>query len=156
MDLDLFTTLTAAKEFWEDHIDTKEGAICPCCEIFGRIYRRPFNTVAIQALAALYRHTKLNGEGFYHYLDFFGKPYGDFPKFTHLKLIVRATNDDPVKRTSGTYKIQQPGIAFVESRLAIPSRLCLGPGNELLEVFGEQKRIGEFWPEFNFTDLMQT
>ena len=153
---DLFTSLSEARVWLEAHKQTPAGAICPCCDQFAKVYDRAINRASIRNLASLYRHTKRHGEGFYHYTDFMPTKYAgfDFAKLVFIGLLIRATNDDPVKKTSGMYQITERGIAFVEDRVAIPSRLVFY-NNELIDTGGLQQYIGDFWPDFDYEDLMK-
>ena len=152
---DFFSTLAEAKEWLLDAAAEKEGAICPCCGRFDKIYNRKINLASVKVLARLYWVSKRNGGGYYHYSDFIngqtGRDFGAY--FVPLGLVERAEKTDDSKRTSGMYRITEAGNAFVEGRIKIPERVILHH-NKPLGVSQEQSYIYDFWPEFNYRELM--
>ena len=154
MTLDLFTTLQQAKDWLAHSVEDPEGAICPCCERFDKVYSRKINNSSIRALASLHRYSR-TGDAYHHYSDFVAKfQHGDFPKLQWLGLLERAPQDDKNKKTSGMYRITGRGRAFVRGEVAIPERVVLYH-NVLVGTDGDQKYIKDFWPDFNYAELMQ-
>lgn len=153
METDLFTTLDESKEWLQENVD--EGAICPCCERFDKIYNRRVCVSAITNLVSLYRVTKNKGAGYYHYSDFFaGKVFpGDMARLRFIGLVSRDDTEVGTKKTSGMYKITEDGIAFVNGHLAIPERMFFYH-DQLVAVSPEEKHIQELWPDFNYQELM--
>ena len=157
MQFDLFTTLTAATDWLVENAEQPQGAICPCCGRFDKIYNRKVSQTMIRDLSGLYRYTKRHGEGFYHYKLFMPGTTrcGDFGKLALIGLLEQPVNTDAAKHTSGLWKITEKGKAFVESKLSIPERMIIYHG-ELIETAGISRGIRGFWPEFNYTELMTT
>jgi hypothetical protein len=157
---DLFPTLEAAREWLQKMVWEPKGAICPCCDRFDNVYDRHINQPAVRNLTLLYRHSKANGDGYHHYTDFIAdlsESGLDFSKFAHHDLIERKPLDPQNKKqkTSGMYRITERGIAFVESRLAIPAKTLIYH-NEVVGMSDEQQTIREFWPNFDYQELMNT
>ncbi len=148
--------LGEAQEWHARAVLEPEGAICPCCGRFDKVYHRKINAAAIRNICALYRHTLREGPGYYHYKEFMSGFAGwDVTKFMHLGLVERASNDDKTKQTSGRYAITEAGMAFVRGQIQIPDRLTFYH-NELIETSDELKTIDELWPDFNYAELMSS
>jgi len=149
------TTLLEAKMWLHEMNRTPQGAICPCCSQMDKVYNRPIGISVIRVLANFYRYTKIHGPGYYHYTKFQQSQVGrDFPCFLRfLNLIERAYNTDKKKKTSGTYTITDQGIAFVERQIAIRERILVYH-DELIGTVGDLKFINQFWPDFDYEQLM--
>lgn len=155
---DLLTPFLAAREWLETTVASHDdGVLCPCCGRLDRRYRRQINRAAIGDLFALHRlATEQFPDAFYHYSEFMkgSMRHGDFAKFKFLDLIRRATNEDDAKRTSGSYKMTGKGHAFCRGEVGIPPVLVIYH-DELVETEGDPKRIGDFWPKFDYRSLME-
>jgi len=151
----LFPTLDEARKWLQQWNQTGPGAICPCCNQLDKVYNRPINVSCIKVLFNLYRYTQINGAGYYHYRIFNRTAIArDFTCFLRLLyLIERAQNTEEKQKTSGMYAITERGIDFVENKISIPERLLVYH-DELLRTIGENKWIGEFWPTFDYEQLM--
>jgi hypothetical protein len=124
-----------------------EGCICPCCgQDVVRYDRQIYKTIAKQ-LISLYRLNQ-GKPGFYHVRTIAanmpkGGPKvigGDFAKLRYWGLIEQGDNDDPDKRSSGTWRITAKGIDFVEKRITIPkfaytyNKKCVGMGGPQVSI----------------------
>jgi hypothetical protein len=156
---DLSPTLEAARAWLARVIWQKGGAICPCCDRFDSVFDRSVNLSAVKVLARLYWWTNRHGDGFHHYRDFIkGQTGRDFAAFCiPLNLIERRPLDPKNKKqkTSGMYRITDRGRAFVESKVAISARVQLYH-NEPVGFSDEHQYINEFWPDFDYAELMDT
>ncbi len=156
---DAFPTLEAARAWLAKAIWGKGGAICPCCDRFDSVFDRKVNLASVKVLARLYWWTQRHGDGFHHYRYFIkGQNGRDFTAyFIPLNLIERKPLDPKNKKqkTSGMYRITDRGRAFVEGRLAIATRVVLYH-NEPVRLSEEHQHIAEFWPGFDYQELMNT
>ncbi len=150
-------TLAVAREkFWQE-IETKEGGVCPCCDRFGKINCEPFGRAIAMGLLFLYKH----GPNYVHPPSIANRVMltaNNHTKARHWGLIDAKPNDDnPKKNKSGWWRINQRGVAVLESRLAVPSHAfvynntCLGFTDELVTLqdalghpfdFREWKNLG--------------
>jgi len=153
MESDLFTTLDQAKAWLQ--VEAVDGAICPCCQRFDKVYRRKVCKSALSNLTQLYSLSVQRGFDFYHYTEFFaGKVFpGDMARLSFIGLVERADADDDNKKSSGMYKITPKGGSFVLGYSSIPE-LLIFYHNELIGVSPETKTIGQFWPDFNYSELI--
>tara|TARA_R110000782_G_scaffold33316_1_gene80521 strand:- start:1823 stop:2305 length:483 start_codon:yes stop_codon:yes gene_type:complete len=155
MNVDYFTTLAESKEWLQDNVEG--GAICPCCERLDKVYNRKIGDATVRIIFALYKHSQQN-VGSYFPIEAFvpDQKYGrDFPILRLIDLLERADNDDPTKKTSGQYRLTEKGANFARGLLAIPERLIIYH-NELIGVSENNKFITEFWPNFNYQELMES
>ena len=148
MESDLFTTLDQAKAWLQ--VEAVDGAICPCCQRFDKVYRRKVSKSMVQRLCDLYRHP-----GWHEHLDFVQHPTlgRDYTLFRFIDLLEMAEPDSLAKKTSGTYRILEKGKLFCEGELPIPEALIIYH-NELIGVSPETKMVHEIWPDFNYSELM--
>ena len=152
---DLFPTLADAREWLPAAAESTRGAICPCCLEFNKVYRRkiPFST--IKALFNLYQLNE-NMPGEYHSREFTGSHSGgDFAKIAALGLFQKVLNKDTQKKHSGYWLITDAGKRFCRGELSIQERLIIYH-NELTGTSGEFKFISDFWPNFDYGELMNS
>ena len=132
----------ARKWLWRE-VREPGGAICPCCQRFDKVYRRKIPAPAIRALIKLYQL----GPGAHPYDAFLGySDGGEFARLAHLGL---------VRNVGSAYEILNRGKAFVEGRRSIPKSIVLYH-NALLSVSVEERWIGDFYPLFDYHELMNT
>lgn len=152
----MLPTLAAAQEWLSTAIDSPDGAICPCCARFDKVYGRLIHLSIIKNLVSLYRHAHRCRQPWHHYAEWMSKgAYNpDVAILRHIGVINRAPIDwHPSKKSSGMYALTQRGREFVEGNARLPERLHLYH-DELLYVSGDEKTISELWPEFNYHELM--
>lgn len=149
-----YTLLEEAIAWHRRAIFTSEGARCPVCQRTDKVYPRHINKASIRNLVDLYKHSEQHGYQFYHYTKFMPgeAKHSDFAKFKHIGLIALGDNNDPAKKTSGTYRMTLVGKQFVEGKHPINERLHIYH-DTLLEVTGDRKTINGHWPNFNFAEL---
>ena len=154
MNSDLFTTLDQAREWHSEAIQQPKGSICPCCQRYDKVYRRRFSNASIRILFRIYQlahqHTQIE---YFHTSNFSEINSHEWSKFKHLDLIKEAVNDDTNKKTSARWKITNKGRSFCRGIAAIPEGIILYH-DEMIGVFPDNKVIHEFWPEFNYRELM--
>lgn len=133
--------------------ESKEGAICPCCGNFDKVYHRkiPLNTV--KSLFRLYKLNSLEPKA-YHSRDFTGSHSGgDFAKIAALGLLSKLKSNNEKKKDSGYWNITEEGKEFCRGESLIQEKLVIYH-NELKGTEGDLKSIRDFWPEFDYRELM--
>jgi hypothetical protein len=150
-----YTNIEDARSWLQRAANTNEGATCPCCDRFDKVYRRRINKAAVADLISLYKVSKRHGFKVYHYSTFMPGTirHGDFAKFRHLDMIDRPDPASTKKKTSGCYRITKQGAMFCEGKVAIPERIVLYH-DELIAVEGDRRLVTDLFPNFDFTELM--
>lgn len=148
-------TLGEASDWLRSAAADKDGAICPCCERYDKVYNRPINGGTVGNLIRLYRKGKQDGWQEFHHIDSFANQLTgrDFPILRFIGLLERAEHDDEKKKTSGMYRITQDGIDFVEGRTTIPERLFLYH-DELADTSEKRVSVRHNFPNFNYWTAM--
>jgi len=97
-----------------------EGAQCPCCDRFTKVYDRKLNSSMALALVLLYQHGK--GE-WVHLFDFLQErkaQHSDAAQLRHWGLIEESTEEGPNgSPRSGYYRLTLLGALFVERRASV-------------------------------------
>ena len=154
METDLFTTLDESKGWLQENVD--DGAICPCCHRLDKVYNRKVSISMVSRVFDLYRYATTHGAAGWHSHRSFvsDQTVGrDFPLLRFIGLLDMEDSRDKSKKTSGSYRINLKGVQFCRGDLMIPERLIIYH-NELIGVSTEEKHIQDFWPNFNYQELM--
>ena len=115
----MMKTLEDAKTEWVSAIHG-DGAHCPCCDRWGKVYRRHFNSSMAKALIWLV------GEGF----DWTDVPNtapkwltrtNQLPTVRWWGLVVRRESEDRAVKHSGMWQPTRRGIAFASNEIELPS-----------------------------------
>lgn len=146
-------TLAEAKQWLRDRVD--DGAECPCCEQFAKVYKRKLNSTMARGLLWLYKQ----GDGWVeanrtapHWLVSKG---GTFATLSHWGLIEEQPGTGGAKRTSGVWRITPAGKVFASGAGMTPARVRLYAGR-VLGFSSEQTTIREaLGKRFNYDELMQ-
>ena len=150
-------SLEAAREEFFDGIETPEGTYCPCCDRYGKLYKRKLNHGMARCLIWLYRCSERTND----WNDRDSAPRyvlesGEIGKLAHWGLAVQKPNiDDPKKKESGMWKITHRGRVFIQGRLRVPSHaylydnICRGFTESRVDISGA---LGE---PFNYRELMR-
>ena len=120
-------TISEAKTWLRERL--KEGARCPVCKQFAKMYERKL--YSSQAAALIYLYKNFDREEFVHKTDLlksknlrgtFGG--GDFAKLAYWGLIEEKPNEeDPEKRSSGYWRITPEGERIVEGKIRVRSHV---------------------------------
>lgn len=128
-------TLQQAKDWLKAHV--RDGAECPCCRQFAKVYRRKLNSLMVRSLIWLVRASGpqlrwvevqrlaprwLVGSG------------GTLPKTAYWDLAETRLKDptDPGKgKDSGIWRPTPTGVAFVNGAIRMPSHVLLYDGRVL-------------------------
>lgn len=140
-------TLGDARDWLRDRV--QDGAKCPCCTQFAKVYRRKLHAGMAVALIHMYRHRDADNK-FDITTHMVTRP-GDTSKLRYWELIER-DDDDP----EGVYRITLLGRLFVEHSATVPSHAEIYDGR-LLKVDGEQITITQaLGKKFDYPELMGT
>lgn len=118
--LALYWTLESAKEWLREHWE--DGADCPCCGRFVKLYKRKLNSNQAAALCVMYSWHRRNGWDAEfdtrHLLRAGHRLDADFAKLRFWGLIERTER-------SRRYRITDKGRAFVEGNLSVTRHVYL-------------------------------
>lgn len=151
----------------------KQGAVCPCCDRFGKVYKRKFHSSMSAVLILLYRHavsskvtTDVANRGFIHTPTLINAATnpgvaaairGDFAKMRYWGLIEEGKTAAPTdKKYSGSWRITGEGARFVEGSTKIREYVwiyntkALGFDGESISI---QDSLGS---RFSYRELMGT
>lgn len=109
-------TLEEAKNWLRSRLS--DGAACPCCQQFAKIYRRQIHSGMAYGLVILYQLDP-TGKSFWHLKDITktGNAYsiaGDFAKLEYWGLIEeQELLSEGEKKSSGSWRLTELGIRFV-------------------------------------------
>jgi hypothetical protein len=118
------TTLVAAKDWLRDHLD--DGARCPCCGQFAKIYRRRVHATMARELIAIWREAGCDWVHLPTLLKTTGAHGGDTIKVKYWNLIEpdNETREDGSTRT-GWWRLTDSGRAFVLGEKSIPKYVMI-------------------------------
>jgi len=147
------TTFEGIARWLREAAESKEGAICPCCGSFNKVYHRKISLNTVKSLFKLYKLNSLEPKA-YHSRDFTGSHSGgDFAKIAALGLLSKVKNNNEKKKDSGYWNITEEGKKFCRGESLIQEKLVIYH-NELKGTEGGLKSIRDFWPEFDYRELM--
>lgn len=150
-------TLTRAREILR--ADLEEGAKCPCCTQFAKVYRRRIGSASAMALVLLHRDA---GTAWVHLPTFLKERQGnahtgDVAKARYWGLVepVDATRDDGSYRV-GTWRLTEQGVRFAAGRLRVPKYARIYDGRLLGLDAEEWVDIKEcLGHKFDYRELME-
>lgn len=132
-----------------------DGASCPCCKQFTRIYRRGLGGPMARTLIRAYR---LHGLDPWHLPTVTGGASGDNAKLAYWGFIVPLPGErEDGSRRHGWWRITEYGAAWVQDRVRVPryavvyAGRCLGLDKAGEQEWGVQDALG---PRFNYRELM--
>lgn len=134
---------------------TKDGASCPVCNRYGKVYKRRMNSTMARALIRLYRATIAKPEQAWFHFTEFTDTRNEYEKLQFWKLIEHKPNDDdPEKKDSGYWRITQAGREFVQQRRTMPEYATVYDGE--VEGYSEEpttimRALGK---RFSYVELM--
>jgi hypothetical protein len=148
-----------------------DGIVCPCCDRWGKGYKRKLNAGMARALIVFYRITvQLTPEdGWINVTvhDLPGLPrlsdalrlnlqHWEYTKLSFWGLIEARPNQDPNRDRdgSGIWRLTSLGVDFVRSRVSVPRHVFV-LDNTARGFSDERIEIGAAWGDgFNFDELM--
>lgn len=155
------TTLEEAKQWLRERFS--DGAKCPCCDQFVKLYKRKLNSSMAHGLILIYKFFENNDDEWLHVPSYLSRISssatvrgGDWSKLRYWGLIEgeKGTRDDGSERV-GTYRITGRGKQFVLSQIHVPKHVYLYNQNPVSRDDGETITIKEALGEkFNYAELM--
>lgn len=115
-------SLEDARRVYFDLAEGK-GSVCPCCDRFGRKYRRKFNSGMARSLIWMVRYFEQTND----WIDMSKKAprhvikSREFDKLSLWWMAEELVNSDTEKRTSGIWRPLEAGIRFVHKELRVRS-----------------------------------
>lgn len=158
-------TLAEAKDWLRRRVD--EGATCPCCHQFAKVYRRTMTASMAYALVLIYRHFTAAGPfaTWLHVPTYLSNVAqwsvtvrgGDWAKLVHWGLIEERRDElreDGSSRT-GWYRITSDGKLFVQRKLKVKKYVHIYDGQKLPREVPEEIDIADaLRKKFNYEELM--
>ena len=142
-------TLEEAKAWLRARID--EGARCPCCEQFAKVYERPLYGTQARDLILFYRaHGRDWGNA-----KMLGRSSADFCKLRFWGLVepMEGEREDGSKRV-GIWRVTERGEKFIQRHVRVHRKVRLYD-NRLLNRKGDQVGIDEcLGKKFSYAELM--
>jgi hypothetical protein len=159
--------MTLAEAKAEHRSRVGKGAICPCCGLFSKIYKRYLGSSIAFALIAFHHRYKTHPKEWLHFQKYMaefceGRPRlsaavrgGDFAKTRWLGLI-EAQDGGVVRPCSGYWRLTARGARFVKGEIKVPAYVWVY-GNEPLdrpvdEMISIQEALRR---KFSYAELMQ-
>lgn len=147
-------TITEAKQYLKDNY--KNGIVCPCCNQFTKIYRRPITSAMAYGLILFTKHCQKSVpfNEYTHIENFFksipnlpASIRGDFPKLRYWGLIEMGEH--------GYYRLTNQGVSFTDNNLNVPSHILLY-NNKFYGFEGEDVNIQKCLKnKFDYKKLME-
>lgn len=155
---DLFgATLAEARESLKASLS--DGANCPCCGQYAKIYRRKMNSGMAYALILLYRETEATGAEWIHLRSLLLRHRfhtGDYAYFLHWGLIEEKPHvADETDGRAGLYRITKLGKRFVRGEDLVARHVYVydakshGFGDERTDI---RSALGD---RFSYDELMR-
>ncbi len=144
------TTLAEAQELLRGQVD--QGARCPCCTQYAKVYRRKINSGMAHALIIMFRHARR---------DWFKMPdisdrwqSRDEAILAYWGLIVESLDKRDDGGRAGWWQITDVGERFVLDQMRLPKYARIYDGR-CLGLVGEPQGIRDaLGTKFNYRDLM--
>lgn len=150
------------RDWLRTHAREANGAICPTCDAFTKVYKRRIHTTMARQLIHAVHYTSSLAEadpqfdGYFHAPTLFGYGgAGDFAKLAYWRLIEPAIGQrvDGSDRI-GIWRITDRGHAFVNRRLAVKEWALVYNG-QVFELEGQPRTIVDaLGKNFDYDELM--
>lgn len=147
---DDWDTLGAAREWLRERAD--EGATCPCCTQFAKVYRRKINSGQARSLIRMYRADKSRG---YVHVPSLGARSREEGKLRYWGLVEEERTRRPDGGRSGYWRITDLGERWVLGQVKVPKyariydKRCLGLDED--ESASIYDALGD---KFDYNELM--
>lgn len=151
-------TLAQARQEYAENL--RDGGNCPCCDRYGRIYRRKFTSAMARFMIALAKKESQRPGGWVHALT--EVPYehrsGDYAKPLLWGLIEERSgcSEEDGNPSTGFYRITRKGLWFVRGQIRVPKAKLVyqdreWPNSETFEEITIREALGA---KFNYEELM--
>lgn len=154
--MDMFETafLSKMRREWRDVVEG-EGGHCPCCERWGRVYKRSINETMARSLIWLCKAPSVDG-----WVDVPNQAprwlirSNQLPTLRWWDLVQRAKSEDVDKKHSGMWRPTELGIAFVKGEVSMPKTVYTYAGER--EKYGDEviKITDCFGSHFSYAEVM--
>ena len=143
-------TLGAAREWLRHRVD--EGATCPCCTQFAKVYRRKINAGMAHALIHMYRHAQTE---WFYLPDITSRWQGrDEAGLRYWALIEELQEKREDGGRAGWWRITPLGHRFVLREVRVPKYARVYDGR-CLSLTGEPVSITDaLGDKFDYDELM--
>lgn len=132
-----------------------EGAVCPCCRQFSKVYRRKLNSTMARCLIWLSRQSDEWIDVQHLAPRHVVAAAGELAKLVHWGLAETRTSEDTRKRMSGMWRPTVAGVAFANDQTRAPSHAIIYDG-ELLRLEGKLIGIRDaLGSHFDYAELMR-
>ena len=151
-----YAFLTTLREEWRQVIEG-EGDRCPCCDRWGRIYKRHINETMARSLMWLCdAPTEKGWVNVPVHAPRWLVRSNQLPTLRWWELVERAGSDDVKKKHSGLWRPTDLGRAFASGKVAVPKTVFTYNGTR--EKYGDEEVfISEcFGTYFSYADVMET
>lgn len=122
--------MDAAAQAFRDQLP--QGATCPCCGRYGKLYKRRLNRGMAHMLLELFRaRSRRDPDRFIDVreLKAFKAGSGDYAFLRFWGLVEQQPNTDEKKRSSGFWRITEKGCDFVRGKLNVPTHVFVFDNN---------------------------
>lgn len=148
------------RDAFMDKVRSDDGAHCPCCGQWAKIYTRKFNANSARGLIRLHKASseikEFRNMPFVHVTELGLTGNGDFAQAAHWGLIEQETNDDRTKKHSGMWRITESGRDFVLGMKMISSHVVLYDGSALSFADTKIDIKDALGKKFDYQELMNT
>jgi hypothetical protein len=143
-------TLEEAKADLRKHLD--EGARCPCCTQFAKVYRRKIHAAMARDLVITYREA---GDEWFHVRKVLGYHHGDFAKLAMWELIEESSEKRDDGGRAGWWRVTPLGTRYVSGVHRVPKYARVYDGRLLSLDHSELVDIHDaLGTKFSLADLM--
>ena len=160
-DLPADATLEEAKQWLRERFE--DGAKCPLCGQYAKLYKRKLNSSMAHAMTLIYKYFEANSDEWLHvpsYLSTISSSAtvrgGDWSKLRYWGLIEdqKGVRPDGSERI-GYYRITDLGKQFVRCQVKVPKHVYLYNQQTINREDNEQISIVEaLGDKFNYAELM--
>lgn len=143
-------TLGEARALLRDLVD--EGAECPCCRQFAKVYKRKIHSRMARDLIQFYR---AHWGGWGHSTETLGATAPDFVKLAYWGLVeaMPGEREDGSSRV-GLWRVTPKGVNFLFARITVPKYARIYDGR-CLGFTGDPVMIGDaLGKKFRYDELM--
>lgn len=141
--------LEDAQDWLRNRVD--DGARCPCCNQFAKIYKRKLTESQVGTLRRLLDRQRQIG-GWVHLPDVH-QPSRDFATTAYFGLSEQSAEERPDGGKSGYWMVTSDGINFLRGRYPVHKYARIYDGR-CLGYEGDQVTVDDIAPQFRLDELM--
>lgn len=148
------STLEALRDLWKVTIEG-DGGHCPCCDRWGKIYRRALNAAMARSLLWLVNQED-RGDGWVHVPSSAPPWMLRSQQLPALQMwgLVEGFDSETKLASSGLWKPTPAGIAFAGNRTAVRKYVYVY-NSTVLDTDGDEIQIGDaLGSKYNYEEIM--